>query len=134
MQNRAQIEEKLRQETRDQIFNRQLASVIAQKEQERATDQKTYAEKVDWTKYTMKRPSFAEAPVVFKVPGDDKLKSKKWEAMMSDCAFYLDRPSIMDESEMKKTLQTKYDDLFPGVAMKPTLQSRKDLVGWACSA
>ena len=82
----------------------------------------------------MKRPTFAEAPVVFKVPGDDKLKSKKWEAMMSDCAFYLDRPSIKDESEMKKTLQTKYDDLFPGVAMKPTLQSRKDLVGWACSA
>ena len=29
---------------------------------------------------------------------------------------------------------TKYDDLFIGAAMKPTLQSRKDLLGWACSA
>ena len=35
---------------------------------------------------------------------------------------------------MKRTLQTKYDDLFPGVAMRPTLQSRKDLVDWACAA
>ena len=35
---------------------------------------------------------------------------------------------------MKRTLQTKYDDLFPGVAMRPTLQSRKDLVNWACTA
>ena len=33
---------------------------------------------------------------------------------------------------MKRTLMTKYDDLFPGVPMKPTLQSRKDLVNWAC--
>jgi len=35
MQNRAQLEAKLRNETRDQIFNRQLADVIAQKEQQR---------------------------------------------------------------------------------------------------
>ena len=54
--------------------------------------------------------------------------------MLSDCAFYYDKPSRKDESEMKRTLQTKYDDLFPGVAMKPTLQSRRDLVGWACAA
>ena len=33
---------------------------------------------------------------------------------------------------MKRTLMTKYDDLFPKVAMKPTLQSRKDLMNWAC--
>ena len=66
--------------------------------------------------------------------GDDKFKSKKWEALMSDCAFYFDKPQIDDERSMKKTLQTKYDDLFPGVAMRPTLQSRKDLMMWACQA
>lgn len=99
-----------------------------------AKDERTYAEKVDWTKYTMQRPSFAEAPVYFKIAGDDKFKTKKWEALMSDCAFYMDRPTIKDESAMKAKLQTKYDDLFPKVAMKPTLQSRKDLVGWACAA
>lgn len=69
---------------------------------------------------------------MFKVEGDDALKSKKWEAMMSDCAFYYDRPTLSDESKMKRTLMTKYDDLFPGVAMKPTLQSRRDLMNWAC--
>lgn len=71
---------------------------------------------------------------MFKVEGDDKFKSKKWESMLSDCAFYFDEPSLREESKMKKTLQTKYDDLFPGVAMRPALQSRKDLVNWACAA
>lgn len=68
------------------------------------------------------------------MPGDDKFKSKKWESLMSDCAFYFDKPDISEERTMKKTLQTKYDDLFPGVAMRPTLQSRKDLMMWACTA
>ena len=53
---------------------------------------------------------------------------------MKDCAFYFDKPSLQEESSMKKTLLTKYDDLFPGVAMRPTLQSRMDLMNWACSA
>ena len=52
---------------------------------------------------------------------DDKFKTKKWESLMRDCAFYLDRPTIREESSMKKTLQTKYDDLFPGSVMRPTL-------------
>jgi len=52
--------------------------------------------------------------------------------MMGDCAWYFDRPSLEDESKMKKTLMTNYDDLFPGVPMRPTLQSRKDLMNWAC--
>jgi len=69
---------------------------------------------------------------MFKVENDNKFKSKKWEALMSDCAFYLDKPDLHDESVMKKTLMTKYDDLFLGKAMKPTLQSRKDLINWAC--
>ena len=133
MQNRAEVEAKLRNQTRDQIFNRQLAQVMAEKEAERAKGL-NYAEKVNWADYTVQKPTYGEAPKMFKVEGDDKLKSKKWEAMLTDCAFYFDRPTIQDESAMKKTLQTKYDDLFPGTAMRPTLQSRKDLLNWACSA
>jgi len=53
---------------------------------------------------------------------------------MTDCAFYFDKPSLQDESRMKRTLQTKYDDLFPGSVMRPTLQTRKDLVNWACAS
>ena len=94
----------------------------------------TYSETTDWTKYSVERPTWGQDPVMFKVAGDDKFKTKKWEALMGDCAFYLDKPRLQDESLMKKTLMTKYDDLFPGVAMKPTLQSRRDLVDWACAA
>lgn len=95
----------------------------------------TYSETTDWTKYSPAgRPTLGQDIVMFKVEGDDKFKTKKWEALMGDCAFYLDRPKLADESMMKKTLMTKYDDLFPGVAMKPTLQSRRDLVDWACAA
>ena len=134
MQNRAQIEAQLRQETRDAIFNRQLSEVLAQKQAEREQyGQKTYAEQVDANKYRVMRPTLGEDPVMFKVAGDDSFKSKKWEALMTDCAFYYDKPTLSDESNMKRTLLTKYDDLF-AVAMKPTLQSRRDLVGWACQA
>ena len=78
-------------------------------------------------------PTWGQDPVQFKVAGDDKFKTKKWEALVSDCAFYYDNPTIADESNMKKKLLTKYDDLF-FAPMRPTLQSRKDLVGWACMA
>lgn len=88
----------------------------------------------DSKKYTLVKPTYGTDPVMFKVAGDNKFKSKKWDALMSDCAFYFDKPTLKDESSMKKTLMTKYDDLFVGTAMKPTLQSRKDLLGWACTA
>ena len=105
------------------------------KEQERQQNEgKTYSETTDWTEYSSERPTWGQDPVMFKVAGDDKFKTKKWEALMGDCAFYFDRPKMSDESQMKKTLMTKYDDLFPGVAMKPTLQSRRDLMDWACAA
>ena len=134
MQNRQQLEDQLRQETRDQIFNRQIADALEVRQREAAEGTKTYSEKVDHRLYTSNRPTWGQDPVMFKVEGDDKFKTKTWEAMMSDCAFYFDRPSMEDESKMKKTLMTKYDNLFPSTAMKPTLQSRKDLVGWACLA
>ena len=53
--------------------------------------------------------------------GDDKFFSRKWEAMMRDCAFYYDAPTLEEEVEMKRKLQRKYaDDLFSDV-MKPKL-------------
>jgi len=135
MQNRVEVEAKLRQETRDAIFNRQIAQALAKKQDERQrSGQLHYADLVNSEEYNLNRPTFGQDPEVFKVEGDDKWKTKKWEAMMSDCAFYFDKPTISEESAMKRTLLTKYDDLFPGVAMRPTLQSRKDLVNWACAA
>jgi hypothetical protein len=54
MQNREQVEAQLRNQTRDQIFNRQLAEVLDKKETQRAaTEHQTFSEKTDWTKYTV---------------------------------------------------------------------------------
>ena len=54
----------------------------------------TYSETTDWTKYSVERPTWGQDPVMFKVAGDDKFKTKKWEALMGDCAFYLDKPRL----------------------------------------
>ena len=62
---------------------------------------------------------------------DDEQKSKKWDALLTDCAFYFDSPSIKQEVAMKKTLQLKYDDLLK-VGWRPALQTRRDLIDWAC--
>jgi len=50
---------------------------------------------------------------------------------MRDSAYYFDRPTLDQEIKMKKTLQSKYDDLFREGWMPP-LQSRGDLVSWVC--
>ena len=135
MKGRQEIEAQLRQETRDLIFNKQLASALAEKQAEREQNAtKTYAEKVDWTKYTVRRSSLGQDPPNYRVAGDDKFKTLKWSNMLSDCAHYLDSPTLQDEIAMKKQLQTRYDDLFPTSVMRPPLQSRKDLLSWACAA
>ena len=97
-------------------------------------ENKTFAETVDRSQYPNLRKNLGVDPVPFKIAGDNKFKAKKWDALLKDCAFYYDRPTIEDESRMKKSLMTKYDDLFPGVAMKPVLQSRRDLLTWACGS
>lgn len=94
--------------------------------------QKTYAEKVKREDYTNKERA-CEYPKTFSVAGDDKCKSKLWESMMRDASFYLDNPGIDEEVKMRRTLQYRYDSLF-STAMRPPLQSRKDLVQWTCAA
>ena len=59
------------------------------------------------------------------------MKPLKWRALLEDCAFYFDEPTIKQETKMRKTLQLKYDDLFTA-SWRPALQSRGDLVEWAC--
>jgi hypothetical protein len=90
---------------------------------------KTYAEKVKRSQYT--RLEGRTKPERFSVKDDDEQKSKKWDALFVDCAFYFDAPTVQQEVAMKKTLQLKYDDLF-AVGWRPALQTRKDLVEWAC--
>lgn len=94
---------------------------------------KTYAEKLgnNYYKYTLNKS--LQRNERFTVADDDELKSKKWAALMTDVSHYFDAPSLEQERKMKFTLQRKYDDLF-GAGWRPHLQSRKDLVNWACNS
>ena len=50
---------------------------------------------------------------------------------MTDCAYYFDAPTVQDETTMKKTLQRKYDGILED-GWRPKLQTRRDLMTWAC--
>lgn len=65
------------------------------------------------------------------IEGDDKKQHKMWFSLLRDSAWYFDNPSIAQEKKMKDDLQLKYDDLLPE-GWRPRLQSRNDLVAWAC--
>lgn len=65
------------------------------------------------------------------MPNDDGFKTKKWDSLLKECAFYFDEPTIDQEIKMKHALQLKYDDLF-AEGWRPPLQHRTNLVEWAC--
>ena len=68
----------------------------------------------------------------FTIANDDANQTLMWRALMKDCAFYYDAPTIEDEVAMKKKLQFKYDSLLqPGWV--PALTSRRDLLTWGCN-
>lgn len=52
---------------------------------------------------------------------------------MKDCAYYYDKPTLLQEKKMKKDLQYKYDDLFEA-GIFPRLQTRQTLLQWACKS
>jgi len=91
---------------------------------------KHYSEKVDRTKYTVVEDKKLTR---FSLPNDDQNRSKMWDSLMTDCAFYFENPTLDQERKMKHTLQFRYDDLFRA-GWRPALQSRNDLVQWACQS
>jgi len=70
-------------------------------------------------------------PKRFTIEGDDANNSGMWGALMKDCAYYYDVPTIEDEIKMRRTLQRKYDGILT-TGWRPPLTSRRDLVTWAC--
>ena len=125
MLDREQFNEKLKQETKDIIFSQQLSKAVEAARQQKIEDAgKTYAEQsgVKRENYTLTQSNLTtNRPLRFKVTGDDKFFTGKWEAMMKDCTFYYDAPSLDAENDMRRKLQRKYaDDLFSDV-MKPRL-------------
>lgn len=64
--------------------------------------------------------------------GDEPtLRPKMWQSLLTDSAFYFDRPTVQQEQKMRTTLQHRYDGLFPEGWRAP-LTSRTDLVSWVC--
>jgi len=127
-----QLEDQLKTNAKSALFERDFAlafdKYLAQK-REGAT--KTYAEKKDWTEYTL-NPSNERKIVAFTVKGDDtKLHQAKWQSFLKDAAFYFDLPTLQEQREMKFKLQHRYDDLFADTWSAP-LQSRRDLLTWTC--
>ena len=56
MLDRDQMQEKLKNETKDRIFNLQLEQAISKKKEQKLADaEKTYAETVDHSQYTNER-------------------------------------------------------------------------------
>ena len=127
-----QLEEQLKVNAKSALFERDFAlafdKYLAEK-REGAT--KTYAEKKDWSEYTL-NPSNERAITNFVVKGDDaKLHQAKWKSFLKDAAFYFDQPTLQEQREMKFKLQHRYDDLFADTWAAP-LQSRRDLLTWTC--
>lgn len=133
MYTRDQMEEQLKQETKAALFEQQFATAFDKYlNEKRQNINQTYADKRDWTKYRL-QPSYQEVRP-FTVEGDDnKYRKAKWTSLLKDAAFYYDLPTIQEEREMRFKLQFRYDDLFTE-AWRPPLQSRRDLVTWACES
>ena len=58
-------------------------------------------------------------------------ENKAWTTLMKDCCYYYDHPTLNQEKQMRYNLQLNYDHILPA-GWRPQLQSRKDLVTWAC--
>lgn len=122
------MREQLKQKTKDEIFLHKFNEQVNSELQKVMAGSK-YSEKVNPFDY-LKNPSIRSLRR-FTIEGDDADNSKKWHSFMVDCAHYYDRPTLDQEHQMKRDLQYKYDDLFAN-GIFPRLQSRKDLLTWAC--
>ena len=74
---RNEINQKLKQETKDLIFNQQLEKLVEQRKQQKLADiegARTYAEQVDQSLYTS--TPYVKEPHRFQVKSDDKYLSK----------------------------------------------------------
>ena len=119
--------EKLKQDAKNILFEdqfqREVERQIADKQSKAG---RSLAEQLGETK---------DAPVRtqprFAIKNDDEHGTLMWRSLMKDCAYYYDVPTIEEEVEMKKSLQRKYDGLF-AANWRPALQTRRDLVTWAC--
>ncbi len=131
MLDKKQLHDELTEKVKAQIFEKQLNERLqAHLEKKIADGNKTYAEKVDRSKYAV---DVDHTPSQFEIRGDDPvLKPLKWASAYTDAAFYFDHPTVQQEKQIKKKFQSRYDDLF-AQGYRPALQNRSTLVEWVCT-
>ena len=132
MYSKDQLEQQLKSSAKSAIFERDFVLAFNKYlTEKREGASKTYAEKKDWQDYRLTK-ALEPQNKPFVVEGDDpEFHLAKWRSFIKDAAFYLDQPSILEQREMKFTLQRRYDDLFADQWHAP-LQSRRDLLTWVC--
>lgn len=127
------MEEQLKSQAKAAIFERQFAEQFEkQLNKKRSGQQDLLADKVNRDHYTYLDGYQEVKP--FTVEGDDNnLRIAKWNSLLKDAAFYFDYPTLEQEKKYRSKIQLRYDDLFENTMRFP-LQSRRDLLTWACQA
>ena len=116
--------------TKNSIFERDFQIALGKAlEKRKEGSEETYAEKVNWQDYKSKKAYEYKPP--FSIPNDDKYQSLMWSSLLKDTAHYYDTPEVGEEREMRFKLQKRYDSILKK-GWRPPLQSRRDLVTWAC--
>ena len=120
-----ELKRKRTEELYQKEFDEELARILASKKA--GTDTPSYFDS-DY----MKEIDDYERPASYKIEDDDKHHTKGWNALLTDCAFYYDHPSVEDKLSTKNKLQLRYDSLFAS-SWRPPLSNRHDLLLWACT-
>lgn len=71
------------------------------------------------------------APEPLIIADDDQHQTKKWNSLLKAAAYYYDKPNLNQEAFHLKEIKQKYDELFTD-SWRPPMQSRRDLLTWAC--
>lgn len=101
MYGREEIREQLKQKAKDEVFLAKFNEQVNADLQKLNAGTK-YAQKVNQFDYQW-NPT-VRALKRFQIDGDDEHHTKKWQSLMTDCAFYFDRPTIDQERTMKWNL------------------------------
>ena len=127
------MEEQLKAQAKAAIFERQFAEQFEKHlNKKRLGQEDLLADKVNRNDYTYLDGYKEVKP--FTVEGDDNnLRIAKWNSLLRDAAFYYDYPTLEQEKKQRSKIQLRYDDLFENTMRFP-LQSRRDLLTWACQA
>jgi len=129
MYDRAQLHEQYKQRAKDEIFKKEFETAV-EKELIARRDKANYIFAQEDIEKSMRLKDHS-APQPLVIEGDDQHQTKKWDSLIKTAAYYVDRPNLNQERYQLRLMKQRYDELFTD-SWRPPLQSRRDLVTWAC--